>query len=485
MSEWREFFGDFLKTAPAPAPASEPVVTDDSDAPPPPPPSPTCFKMGAWGLARGKVVRDRSTDIRSLSLFNADPGKADLMTADLHELAFGLAPEMAGNPADAGAANYLRAALTSPEVQSLRDLTVGSPDMAEMLATSLAFQYEGVLAAREKSAAKAGGTDPGMAAPPDGTPSDDEARCMVAVARAAEAAGTDIREFSDAMQGCGMGPGSFGQKFDAKKAAETARRVKNSRRLRDIMKRAGVFRRIGMSKQRTKLVHGDDELVGVTLTTDVARLLPCEKAALAHPDLRADAVRRLMDGETMGFEYRERVPHGEGPVVITLDESGSNANEKDADQKAFALEMARIARSQRRWCCVIAYSGDTGHRMLVLPPSGWPTDTLLDFMDHFIGGGSNIDVPVRELPDFYNKSGAPRGKTDVIMITDAVCFLPANVVHDFNAWRKKNQVRVTALVVRPWAGHNDRGSLALVCDGLHVVREITPAEGAVTEMFTI
>jgi hypothetical protein len=45
----------------------------------------------------------------------------------------------------------------------------------------------------------------------------------------------------------------------------------------------------------------------------------------------------------------------------------------------------------------------------------------MDWVEEFIGKGSNIDVPVREMPRIYRQLNAPLGKTDVIFLTDAQC----------------------------------------------------------------
>ena len=91
--------------------------------------------------------------------------------------------------------------------------------------------------------------------------------------------------------------------------------------------------------------------------------------------------------------------------------------------KALALALAWIARQQRRWCALVAYSGESGERLLPLPPGRWDENQLMDWLDEFIGRGSHCDVPVRELPRYYEELQAPRGRTDVLFVTDAQCRL--------------------------------------------------------------
>ena len=78
-------------------------------------------------------------------------------------------------------------------------------------------------------------------------------------------------------------------------------------------------------------------------------------------------------------------PVGKGPIIITIDESGSMQGEKAHTAKALALALAWIARQQNRWCALIAYSGDSGERLLALPPRRWNESALADWLTAFIG----------------------------------------------------------------------------------------------------
>jgi uncharacterized protein with von Willebrand factor type A (vWA) domain len=74
------------------------------------------------------------------------------------------------------------------------------------------------------------------------------------------------------------------------------------------------------------------------------------------------------------------------------------AGEKIHTAKALALALAWVARRQRRWCALVAFSGDSGERLLPLPPGRWDELGLADWLSAFIGRGSDCDVPVREMP---------------------------------------------------------------------------------------
>ena len=62
-----------------------------------------------------------------------------------------------------------------------------------------------------------------------------------------------------------------------------------------------------------------------------------------------------------------------------------------------------------------------------MPPGRWNETALCDWLSAFIGGGSDLDVPINELPRMYKEIGAPPGEIDLVMITDARCRIPTEL----------------------------------------------------------
>jgi uncharacterized protein with von Willebrand factor type A (vWA) domain len=250
--------------------------------------------------------------------------------------------------------------------------------------------------------------------------------------------------------------------------------------LRRICELAGRYRRVAQSKQRRKASHGLDDVVGVVMDADLGRLLPHELAKLAIPEFEDDTLRRLVERQTQCREYQSTEPVAKGPILVSVDESGSMKGEKAHTAKALALALAWIARQQRRWCGLVAYSGDTGERLLALPPGRWNEVALMDWLAEFLSGGSNLDVPVREMPDYYQKLGAPVGKTDVIFITDAICSIPAKLQEQFLDWKRHVQARLITLVIK-----SKPGDLTAISDEVHLVPALDVTETAVEHVLSI
>src|SRR5581483_5153955 len=144
------------------------------------------------------------------------------------------------------------------------------------------------------------------------------------------------------------------------------------------------------------------------------------------------------------------------------------------------LALAWVARQQRRWVALVAYSGDSGERLLALPPGRWDEAALMDWLAAFIGHGSDLDVPVRELPRYYEELKAPAGVTDVLFLTDAKCRIPDDVRHAFVRWKRAVQACLISLVVG-----NEPGDLADVSDEVHRVESLAVTEDAVGRALSV
>jgi uncharacterized protein with von Willebrand factor type A (vWA) domain len=277
----------------------------------------------------------------------------------------------------------------------------------------------------------------------------------------------------------GMGPGSPGSN-DPRAIAALFRRVRNNPTLRKICELAGRYRRVAQSKQRRKATHGMDDVVGVVTDGDLGRVLPHELAKLAIPEFEDDTLRRLVERQLMCREYRSTEPVAKGPIILVVDESGSMGGDKGHTAKALALAMAWVARQQRRWCALVAYSGESGERLLALPPGRWNEAALMNWLEPFIGRGSNLDVPVREMPRIYQQLGAPVGDTDVLFITDAICRIAAEDQVRFLDWKREVRARLSTLVIQ-----SRPGDLSAISDEVHLVDSLSVSEAGVERVLSV
>jgi uncharacterized protein with von Willebrand factor type A (vWA) domain len=418
--------------------------------------STTVFEVDGWGLRRGEDLLAETDRLKSLSLDT-------FAVADCHTAAFDPEPRLRSDGRDKLRREFFGALLETPEYRSLHRLTRLDAVASEIAAIHFAEE----LAAFRKEA-EAAAEDMQR-----------EVASLRAASRASLAAQEEVAECREAQMALGMGPGYPGSN-DAKTIAELFRRVRNDSTLRAICSLAGRYRRFAQSRQRRKTRHGLDDVVGVELAGDLGRLVPHELAKLADPSLEKEALRRMVERQLMAREYHASEPVAQGPIIVCVDESGSMHGEPVHTAKAIALALAWIARRQRRWCALIAYSGDSGERLLPLPAGRWNELALADWLMAFLGRGSNLDIPIRELPRMFGELKAPAGDTDVIALTDCCCHIPRDLQENFNSWKRSVQARLITLAIG-----EDAGDVAAVSDEIHLVRSLAVSEDAVARVLSI
>ena len=160
--------------------------------------------------------------------------------------------------------------------------------------------------------------------------------------------------------------------------------------------------------------------------------------------------------------------------MIVVDESGSLVGSKNESAKAIALTLAWIARRQGRWCGLVAFSGGSGHRVLSLPPERWNQVDLLDWLESFIGLGSDQDLPLKEMEGIFNEIGAPQGQSDLIYISDAQLKISQKKATEYNSWKASVKARLISLVL-----NTDPGDLSSISDEVHLINSLDPAESVV------
>lgn len=449
--------------------------------------APHVLKLDAWARRRGRELLAADEDMAAAVGLPA-AGKAGdgarqeaeafwgRAVADFHAMAY--EPDVQLNEAceDGLREDFVRQLMDTQEFDALRQSTVLNPAAAEMAAACFAKQFAVRRAEeqRDRAQGKPGGGQDG------------DLQTMKAAARAMNAAAQAVGDLDEATQALGVGAGAGGR-MDARRVAGVYQRVKSSPSLQRIAKLAGRLRRVAASKQRQKVTHGADEVVGVELVDEVARLVPAEMVKLVDPTFALDTARRLFDRQCLGRETRATEAVGKGPIVVVVDESGSMAGPKIETAKALCLALAWIARRQNRWCCLVSFSDTSSVRpgsMVVLPPKQAKEAELLDWLGHFYNGGTDLQVPLGTVPALWPQlvqMGMTRGKTDMLLVTDGAVGLPPELEKSFLEFKAAEKVRLTCLAVdTPTAGEVGR-----VCDEVFVVPSLDADTDAVGRVLSV
>ncbi len=438
--------------------------------------SETALALDDWSLRRGREVLENS-ELLQKQFGMDDPASLDAsksmdqcveefqkLTADFHGAAFEPEPQLAPACANERLRGYMQQLLETPEFKALHQETQLDEAASELAAAAFAQSWV-ALAKTEQS-------------------EDDfksQMQAMRAASQALQSACGEVSDLRDAQSALGLGGNGGGNgTLPAAELAKMFKRVQGSQQLKRICELAGRYRRFAQAQQRKKVLHGRDDVVGVVLDGDVGRLLPHELVALGDPDLELDVMRRLVERQAMCRDYRGIESKARGPIVVVVDESGSMGGEPIATAKAMALALIWVARHQKRWCCLVGFSGGTEGTYCVVQPGRDNPEPLMEWLEHFYGGGTTVDVPLVELPAKWGELGCPKGKTDILCITDAIVSVPAAVRQSFLAWKAQEQVKLVTLII-----NGEPGDMAGVSDRVHRVKSLSLEESSVAEALTV
>lgn len=463
-------------------------VEEGVDAAPAPVVAPTALQLDQWDINRGIDCLAASKPIQAaypglrMDTLTPERQAAELAMADMHGVAFLMDPQPVQACTDPRRLEFVKQLLETPECQVLRKSTVLNDLASEMAATQFGLQYVELAKADAEREKKLKETKKGRPSP-ERQAIQAESGLRRAVSKAISAAKEEVDSMEDCARGLG-GDGSLGNTpQEAKKIAEAYRKIRGNKALKEIFNRAGAFRRFMQSAQRRKVAHGLDDVVGVVMDGEIHKLLPVEMAKLADDDYELDTLRRIVEKQAMCRQYHGTEKVARGPVVVCVDESGSMNGEPIWNAKAFALAMAVMAKQQNRWCALVGYASATEGTRLALPPGKWDQGKLMEWLAHFFSGGTDMDIPLQELPKWWGKeelSGLPLGKTDIVIITDAIVNVPKEMERTFNTWKVEHKAKVTSLIIG-----NDAGDLKRVSDRVFCVKGINLNEDGVAECLSL
>jgi uncharacterized protein with von Willebrand factor type A (vWA) domain len=262
-----------------------------------------------------------------------------------------------------------------------------------------------------------------------------------------------------ASQGLGAGSGEIAS---ASELAKYTNRLRRSPNLAAIMRMAGRFIAKANRLQRQRTDFAGMEITGVELSGDLSRVLPGELALIAGavPELETLALLNLVENRALSYKRIRREPKAMGPIVVSIDESGSMGGERIAAAKGLALAMASIARAQKRPFLLVAWADMPYGTIRTVRGDAGP-DALIDWLEQFNGGGTDLRGPLWTLTTEEWPDGPVGAHADHIIITDGEVGIEPWLLSHYQSWAKGTNVRTFGIGI----GVRSTDTLAQFCDG--------------------
>lgn len=292
-----------------------------------------------------------------------------------------------------------------------------------------------------------------------------------------------VRRMPDQMDGLdqsieslGLGAGGDG-KVGVKERLELGERLAKSKKLQLLARLTGAFREVAFEARRKRVARAPQELHEIQAGKRLDRLLPSELIGLRKTPraLHLEFLRRYTEGQLLQYELHG--PASRGPMVICVDGSSSMHGSKEIWSKAVALTLMEIARRERRRCLALVFSGTEEVFEVELLGAGKKgrsrlrvlDEDVLRFAEHFPGGGTNFEAPLRRALAAVAEGDYRRG--DVVFITDGEASVSEALVQDIRDAQKKHRFAIRGIEVD--VAHSQSQTLERFCDEVRKISDLT------------
>lgn len=248
---------------------------------------------------------------------------------------------------------------------------------------------------------------------------------------------------------------------DTKRIDQVAELLKDDERLKKIALLAGRFKRVLISKQKTKIRHDCDEIADIEQGGELTRLLPSELVKFLSPKLKQCVTRDLFERKCLQYSMQATETLGRGPMIMCVDKSGSMAEgDKDIWATAIALALLDMAHRQKRTFILLGFDDEVFQKVVVRVGKPIPKEHLCVAPR----GGTDI-AKVLDLALNATETRKIMRRADIVLITDGES--DDSRAEEIRERAKRNDVTILGIgigvrpeAVKPW------------CDETHFVTDM-------------
>lgn len=225
---------------------------------------------------------------------------------------------------------------------------------------------------------------------------------------------------------------------------ELYRKISQNKLLRELTAELGRYRKMLIQKKKTGYVYGRGEKYDLEYGRDITHCLAADLSLLGDSATEPLFLRKYEQGRLSQYRKRQRVPQGDGDMILLLDES-SSMRQKQAWAKAVAMVLLDTAVKTRRKFAFVHFSSKDQVKADVFEPGRYTTDDLLSCMQHFYNGGTSFEAPLKAAKKLILTVGFENA--DIVMITDGECRVSQPFTEDFLLFKAANKVTMTGVLL--------------------------------------
>lgn len=293
----------------------------------------------------------------------------------------------------------------------------------------------------------------------------------------------DVNDAANAFAGSGYGyeQGQQQRMLGVREKIALSQRIRNNRKLALIARLAGRLENTAMQKQRTKVKHPPDTIVGVEFGNNLTQVLPTEMLLLADETTELLFFQRYLERSLMQWEMIGYEPQDRGPIIACTDTSSSMLDPLSTSQdmleiskeiwsKACILALRSIAAKQNRDFAVLYFSSDGELQEYHFPKGKSSTEYLIDCAEFFFGGGTSFNdwmVKSLEIAESSTYQNA-----DLVVITDGDTLIDDEIRDSYNAQREARKMHAYGIMLDDAPSSRALARLKSVTDAMITIGDL-------------
>jgi len=260
------------------------------------------------------------------------------------------------------------------------------------------------------------------------------------IARAVDKVNKQAEELENelnTMAGANQGVGAHGDDLEIKR--RLAKKLKNNRTLKEVIRKLGGLRRAWNDRKRAKRYQSNySDITGAKFSDEITKVFPAELALAATEAGNALFALKYAQKTLLTKDYEAKVKDVQkGPVVMYVDISGSMSGEPEVWSKAITYVIAEECLEQNRELQVHLFD-TVVQKSITLNPAKNNNEKLLNFIMTWITKGGTSFCSVLE----HAMSVATIDeKADVLLITDGDASVTDPFIRRINSFKNDKNIQ--------------------------------------------
>ena len=271
-----------------------------------------------------------------------------------------------------------------------------------------------------------------------------------AIEKATKKAGDQLIEAGQALDSFGLGEAELTKvPLDERKALID--RLLNNPKLKEIAELVGRLDRILTTTKMSRVKHGQEEIVDITLSNDLARLTPRELVMM--DEAPEDFARRFANRELITYSLEGQEPVGKGPMVILIDKSASMRGDRDNWATAITFSLMMQAHRDKRDIYYCAFNTRV-MRSERYEAGQYNFEDLMKLTEIGPSGGTSFEVAIEHALEAC-KADIKLREADVVFVTDGTDSIQQRWIDSVNEQKKKQKINIFTILINEYANADD------------------------------